>query len=145
MIGPQVKAGYKSTATYHHQSVLRTVLEAMGTTANFPSAANTAPDMREFFKGNAGTVPPTTAAVVQVSSPTSSTVTGPSVNLAASATAPNPITFMRIYVDNVSVTSASTSKISATVSMSKATHSVVFQAWDSTGNVYKTAKTITVQ
>jgi acid phosphatase len=144
MIGPQVKAGYKSTATYHHQSVLRTVLEAMGTTANFPSAANTAPDMREFFKGNAGTIPPTTAAVVQVSSPTSSTVTGPSVNLAASATAPNPITFMRIYVDNVSVASASTSKISATVSMSKATHSVVFQAWDRTGNVYKTAKTITV-
>ncbi len=145
MIGPQVKAGYKSTATYHHQSVLRTVLEAMGTTANFPSAADTAPDMREFFKGNAGTVPPTTAAVVQVSSPTSSTVTGPSVSLAASATAPSPITFMRIYVDNVSVTSASANKIAATVSMSKATHSVVFQAWDSTGNVYKTAKTIIVQ
>jgi acid phosphatase len=144
MIGPQVKAGYKSTATYHHQSVLRTVLEAMGTTANFPSAANTAPDMREFFKGNAGTIPPTTAAVVQVSSPTSSTVTGPSVNLAASATAPSPITFMRIYVDNVSVASASANKIAATVSMSKAAHSVVFQAWDRTGNVYKTTKTITV-
>jgi len=147
MIGPQVKAGYKSTTNYHHQSVLRTILEAMGTTANFPAAANTAPDMREFFLGNAGgTVPPTTtAAVVQVSSPTSSTVTGPSVSLAASATAPNPVTFMRIYVDNVSVASASASKIAATVSMSKATHSVVFQAWDSKGNVYKTAKTITVQ
>jgi hypothetical protein len=52
---------------------------------------------------------------------------------------------MRIYVDNVSVASASTSKIAATVSMSKATHSVVFQAWDSKGNVYKTPKTITVQ
>ena len=147
MIGPQVKAGYKSTTNYHHQSVLRTILEAMGTTANFPAAANTAPDMREFFLGNAGgTVPPTTTtAVVQVSSPTSSTVTGPSVSLAASATAPNPVTFMRIYVDNVSVASASASKIAATVSMSKATHSVVFQAWDSKGNVYKTAKTITVQ
>ncbi len=147
MIGPQVKAGYKSTTTYHHPSVLRTMLEALGTTANFPSAANTAPDMREFFKGNAGgTVPTTTtAAVVQVSSPTSSTVTGPGVSLAASATAPNPVTFMRIYVDNVSVASASTSKIAATISMSKATHSVVFQAWDSKGNVYKAARTITVQ
>jgi hypothetical protein len=145
MIGPQVKAGYRSTTTYHHPSVLRTMLEALGTTANFPAAANTAPDMREFFNGNGGTVPPTTAPVVQVSSPTSSTVTGPSVNLAASATAPNPITFMRIYVDNVSVASASTSKIAATISMSKATHSVVFQAWDSKGNVYKAAKTITVQ
>jgi hypothetical protein len=117
----------------------------MGTTANFPAAANTAPDMREFFVGNGGTVPSTTVAAVQVSSPTSSTVTGPSVNLAASATAPNPITFMRIYVDSVSVASASTNKIAATVSMSKATHSVVFQAWDSKGTVYKTAKTITVQ
>ncbi|HSK46104.1 MAG TPA: alkaline phosphatase family protein, partial [Candidatus Binatia bacterium] len=115
MIGPQVKAGYKSVTTYHHPSVLKTMLEALGTTANFPAADNTAPDMREFFKNNGGTVPPTTVPVVQVSSPTSSTVTGPSVSLAASATAPNPITFMRIYVDSVSVASASTSKIAATV------------------------------
>jgi hypothetical protein len=143
MIGPQVKSGYKSTTNYHHESVLRTMLEALGTTANFPSAANTAPDMREFFVGNG--VPTATTGVVQVSSPTSSTVTGPSVSLAASASGPNPITFMRIYVDSVSVASASTNKIAATVSMSKATHSVVYQAWDSKGNVYKTAKTITVQ
>jgi acid phosphatase len=143
MIGPQIKAGYKSVTTYHHQSVLRTMLEALGTTANFPAAANTAPDMREFFVGNTGTA--ATVGSVQVSSPTSSTVTGPSVTLAASATASNPITFMRIYVDNVSVASASTSKISATISMSKASHLVVFQAWDSKGNVYKAARTITVQ
>jgi acid phosphatase len=142
MIGPQVKAGYKSVTTYHHPSVLRTMLEALGTTANFPAAANTAPDMHEFFVGNTGTA---STGTVQVSSPTSSTVTGPSVSLAASATAPNPVTFMRIYVDSVSVASASTSKIAATVNMSKATHSVVFQAWDSKGNVYKAARTITVQ
>jgi len=143
MIGPQIKAGFKSTTTYHHPSVLRTMLEALGTTANFPSAANTAPDMREFFVGNTG--PTASTGVVTVSSPTSSTVTGPSVSLAASAAASNPITFMRIYVDSVSVASASTSKIAATVSMSKATHSVVFQAWDSKGTVYKTIKSITVQ
>ena len=143
MIGPQVKAGYKSTTTYHHQSVLRTVLEAMGTTANFPAAANTAPDMREFFNGNGGTT--ASVGTVQISSPTSSTVTGSSVSLAASATSTNPITFMRIYVDSVSVASASASKIAATINMSKANHAVVFQAWDSQGNVYKAAKTITVQ
>jgi hypothetical protein len=143
MIGPQVKAGYKSVTTYHHQSVLRTMLEALGTTANFPAAANTAPDMREFFVGNTGTA--ATVGSVQISSPTTSTVTGPGVTLAASASASNPITFMRIYVDNVSVASASTNKISATVSMSKASHLVVYQAWDSKGNVYKAARTITVQ
>jgi Rieske Fe-S protein len=119
------------------------MLEALGTTANFPAAANTAPDMREFFKGNTGTA--ASSGSVTISFPTSSTVTGPSVTLAGSATASNPITFMRIYVDNVSVASASTSKISATVSMSKATHSLVFQAWDSKGNVYKASRTITVQ
>jgi acid phosphatase len=145
MIGPQIKAGYKSTATYHHPSVLRTVLEAMGTTANFPSAANTAPDMREFFKNNGGSVPPAATGVVQISAPTASTVTGPSVSLAANATAPNPVTFMRIYVDNVSVASASASHIAATISMAKGTHSTVFQAWDSNGNVYKTSKAVTVQ
>jgi hypothetical protein len=145
MIGPQIKAGYKSTTTYHHPSVLRTVLEAMGTTANFPSAANTAPDMREFFKNNAGTVPPTATGAIQISSPTASTVTGPGVSLAANTLAPNPVTFMRIYVNNVSVSSAAASHIAATISMAKGTHSVVFQAWDSKGNIYKAAKTITVQ
>jgi acid phosphatase len=144
MIGPQIKAGYKSTTTYHHPSVLRTMLEALGTTSNFPSAANTAPDMREFFIGNGGSPVATTGAVT-VSAPTTSTVTGPSVSLAASATAPNPVTFMRIYVDNVSGASASANKIAATVSMAKGSHLVVYQAWDSAGNVYKTSKTITVQ
>jgi acid phosphatase len=142
MIGPQVKAGYKSVTTYHHPSVLRTMLEALGTTSNFPGAANTAPDMREFFKGNTGTA---SAGLVTISSPTGSTVTGPSVTLAGSATASNPITFMRIYVDNVSVASASTNKISATVNMSAATHFLVVQAWDSKGNVYKASRTLTVQ
>jgi hypothetical protein len=98
--------------------------------------------MREFFKNNTGTA---TGGLVQISSPTSGTVTGPGVSLAASATAANPITFMRIYVDSASVASASTNRIAATVSMSKGTHSTVFQAWDSKGNVYKAAKTITVQ
>jgi hypothetical protein len=101
--------------------------------------------MREFFKNNGTGTPPASAGLVQISSPTSSTVTGPSVSLAASATASNPITFMRIYVDSVSVASASTNKIAATVNMSKGTHSTVFQAWDSKGAVYKAAKTITVQ
>jgi phosphoesterase family protein len=146
MIGPQVKAGYKSTTTYHHQSVLRTMLEALGTTANFPAAANTAPDMREFFKGNvSGSTAGTTAGSVKILAPTTSTVIGPGVHAAASAGAAYPITFMRIYVDNVSRASAGASKIDTTISMSTGAHKMVFQAWDSKGNVYKAAKTITVQ
>jgi hypothetical protein len=142
MIGPQVKPGYKSTITYHHPSVLKTMLEALGTTSNFPAAANTAPDMREFFKSNATS---SSTGVIKISAPTSTTVTGPGVHAVADASAPNPITTMRIYVDNVSAASVSSSHIDTTLTMSKGTHSLVFQAWDSKGNVYKAPKTITVQ
>jgi hypothetical protein len=118
------------------------MLEELGTTANFPAAANTAPDMREFFKGN-GTA--SAAGAIKISAPTASTVTGPSVHAVADATAPNPITTMRIYVNNVSVHQTSSSHVDTVLSLAKGTHSVVFQAWDSKGNVYKAPKTITVQ
>jgi phosphatidylinositol-3-phosphatase len=143
MIGPQVKAGYKSTTTYHHQSVLRTALEAMGTTANFPAAANTAPDMREFFKNNAGGG--VSAGNIKISAPTASTVVGPGVHAVADASAPSPITAMHIYVNNTLVHQVSSAHVDTMLSLAKGTHSVVFQAWDSKGNVYKAPKTITVQ
>jgi len=145
MVGPQVKAGFKSLTNYHHPSVLRTMLEALGTTANFPAAANTAPDMREFFVNNASGTVPATSGSVTISAPTASTVTGPSVAAAASAKGPNQITFMRLYVDNVSMYSVSASSFSTTVSLAKGIHNMVFQAWDIKGNVYKAAKVITVQ
>jgi acid phosphatase len=143
MIGPQVKAGYKSTTTYHHQSVLRTALEAMGTTANFPAAANTAPDMREFFKNNAGGG--VSAGNIKISAPTASTVVGPGVHAVADASAPSPITAMHIYVNNTLVHQVSSAHVDTMLSLAKGTHSVIFQAWDSKGNVYKAPKTITVQ
>lgn len=142
MIGPQVKAGYKSVATYHQQSVLRTILELFGETGGFPAAANTAPAMGEFFKASSAA---TGGAVITISAPTTSTVTGSPVHLAAKATAPNPITAMRIYVDGVSKFTSSSSSVDQWIAMSRGTHNVVFQAWDSKGNVYKTSKAITVQ
>jgi len=142
MIGPQIKAGYKSVTTYHHPSVLKTMLEALGTTANFPAAANTAPDMREFFKSSTTT---TSAGKVVISAPTASTVTGPSVHAVADALAPNPITTMHIYVNNVLVHQVAAAHVDTYLSLSKGTHNLVFQAWDSKGNIYKAPKTITVQ
>lgn len=50
LIGPKVKSGFRSFRTYHHPSVLRTMLEALGEHESFPGAANRAPDMAEFFK-----------------------------------------------------------------------------------------------
>ena len=140
MIGPQVKAGYKSVSTYHHQSVLKTMLMLLGEETSFPSAAQTAPSMAEFFKPSTAT-----NGVVRILAPTTSTVAGSPVHLAASTSAPNPITAMRIYVDSVSKSLANGSSIDAMVSMSAGTHNVVFQAWDSAGNVYKASKAVSVQ
>jgi hypothetical protein len=143
MIGPQVKAGYKSVATYHQQSVLRTILELFGETSGFPGAANTAPAMAEFFKPTGAGA--TGGAVVTITAPTSATMTGSPVRLAAHATAPNPITAMRVYVDNVSKYSSTSSSVDQMVAVSKGTHSVVFQAWDTKGNIYKGSRQVTVQ
>jgi hypothetical protein len=49
VIGPQVKAGYRSTTTYHNENVLKTVCEAMGL-SNCPGAAQNAAPMADFFK-----------------------------------------------------------------------------------------------
>jgi hypothetical protein len=48
VIGPRVKSGYKSTTFYQHSSVLKTMSEALGLTT-FPGAAQSSPDMAEFF------------------------------------------------------------------------------------------------
>jgi hypothetical protein len=140
MIGPQIKAGYKSVSTYHHQSVLRTILELLGEETSFPSAAQTAPDMAEFFKASTSST-----GVVKITAPSTSTVAGSPVHLAASTAAPNPITAMRIYVDNVSKYVGSSSSVDAMIAMPTGTHNVVFQAWDSKGNVYKASKAVSVQ
>jgi hypothetical protein len=141
MIGPQVKAGYKSVATYHQQSVLRTILELFGETSGFPGAAKTAPAMSEFFKSSSAAG----GGVVTISAPTSSTVTGSPVHLAAHTAGPNPIKAMKIYVDNINKYSTSSSSVDQMIAMSKGTHNVVFQAWDTKGNIYKGSKKITVQ
>jgi len=98
--------------------------------------------MREFFKSSTTT---TSAGKVVISAPTASTVTGPSVHAVADALAPNPITTMHIYVNNVLVHQVAAAHVDTYLSLSKGTHNVVFQAWDSKGNIYKAPKTITVQ
>jgi len=135
MIGPQVKAGYKSTITYHHPSVLRTMLMLMGEETTFPAKAQAAPAMSDFFVNSAG---------VSIVAPTSSTVMCPSVRLAANAFSPNPITAMKIYVDSVERYSGGTTSIDTTMSLANGSHSVTFQAWDSNGAVYKSSTKVNV-
>lgn len=81
---------------------------------------------------------------VSVSSPAAGSTSGSPVHFVASATSANPITAMRIYVDNVSVYLVSASSLNTSVTMSAGTHSIVVQAWDSTGAVFKTPMSLTV-
>jgi hypothetical protein len=48
LVGPKVRASYRSTTPYQHQSTLKLTMQLLGIT-DFPGAAATAPDMREFF------------------------------------------------------------------------------------------------
>lgn len=81
---------------------------------------------------------------VTVSSPAAGSPAGSPVHFVASATSTHPITAMRIYVDNLSVYLVSASSLNTSVTMSAGTHSVVVQAWDSTGAVFKTPLSLTV-
>ncbi|HEV7553155.1 MAG TPA: hypothetical protein VGP65_15815 [Candidatus Angelobacter sp.] len=81
---------------------------------------------------------------VTVSSPAAGSTSGSPVHFAASATSTHPVTAMRIYVDNVSVFLNSASSLNTSVAMSAGTHSVVVQAWDSTGAVFKTPLSVIV-
>ena len=50
IVSSQVKNGYRSIALYHHESVLRLMLEALGLERNdWPGSAKDAPSMSEFF------------------------------------------------------------------------------------------------
>jgi hypothetical protein len=135
MIGPQIMPNGKSVFTYHHESVLKTILMLMGEQASFPSAAQNAPPMVEFFK-SAGTV--------YVAAPTATSVVGPTVHVAATASAPTAITAMKIYVDSVAQYSAVANSVDTTITMTAGTHNLTYQAWDTKGNVYKSSKSIKV-
>lgn len=91
-----------------------------------------------------GSAASTSSSGVTVTSPTNgSTVTSPA-HFVASASSPNTITAMRVYVDGNSAYTAYANSIDTSVSMSAGTHSVVVQAWDSTGAVFKSPLTLNV-
>jgi len=52
---------------------------------------------------------------------------------------------MRIYVDGVSQYTTSANTLNTSLAIATGSHSVVVQAWDSTGAVYKNTQTLTVQ
>jgi PKD repeat protein len=81
---------------------------------------------------------------VTVSSPLPNSTSPASVKFVASARAVNPITAMRIYVDNVGQYTVNAAAINTTLTLAKGLRAITVQAWDSKGTVYKSSMSITV-
>jgi Phosphoesterase family/Bacterial Ig domain len=135
LVGPRVKSGYKSTTTYHHENLLKTMLLALGSTSNFPGAASTAASMKEMF-GSAMTI--------NIQSPTVGASVSSPVLVQATATGPAPITTMQVYVDDVLKKSISGATLNTQLAMSTGTHRMVVQCWDERGSYAKQAISVNV-
>jgi hypothetical protein len=81
---------------------------------------------------------------VTVSSPTAGSIIGSPAHVVASAGSAFPITGMRVYVDNVSVFAVSAAKVDTYLAMNSGWHSLVTQAWDSTGAVFTSSMAVNV-
>lgn len=145
VVGPKVKKGFKSTTFYQHQYMLRTVMEALGLTS-FPGSAASVYDMAGMFLSSTSSACTASTNGVTVCSPTNgSTVASPVHVTAAAKSSLASITAMRVYVDNTSVYSVNAASINTYLSIAGGTHSMVVQAWDATGAVYKSSLSIQVQ
>ena len=143
VIGPKVKPGFKSTHFYQHQSVLRTMLDALGV-HTYPGSAASAPDMADLFGATAPSGCTAGSVGVTVCSPAAGSTDASPVHFVAAAKSTHPITTMRIYIDNISRFTINASSLNTSLTVASGTHSVVVQAWDSSGAVFKTALTIHV-
>ncbi|MGC2696575.1 MAG: hypothetical protein WA738_12375 [Candidatus Angelobacter sp.] len=81
---------------------------------------------------------------VTISAPAAGSTSGSPVHFVASASSSLPVTAMRIYVDNVSVYLVAANHLDTSVALSAGSHSVVVQAWDSSGAVFKMPMALTV-
>lgn len=87
----------------------------------------------------------TTQGGVSVASPSNGSTVSSPVHFVASANSPNAaITAMAIYIDSQRVALVSTASIDQSITVGAGAHSVVMQAWDATGAVFKTPLNITV-
>lgn len=95
--------------------------------------------------GGASTTCTASTTGVTVCAPATGSTDGSPVHVTAAAKSSlGPITAMRIYVDSVSVYLTNAASLDTSISMAAGSHNIVVQAWDSTGAVYKNARTITV-
>jgi hypothetical protein len=101
------------------------------------------------FSGAGVTPPPCSDSVnftVNVCSPAANATVNSPVHVVAAAKSTVKITAMQIYVDSKLVfNTPNTSVISTDVPMTKAAHTLIVKAWDSSGKSFFTTRKITVQ
>ena len=81
---------------------------------------------------------------VTVSSPAPGATAGSPVQFVATANGTYPISAMRIYVDGNSAYTVNASSLNTPLGIAAGGHSIVVQAWDTHGSVYKNAFSLTV-
>ena len=81
---------------------------------------------------------------VNIASPLNGASTGQLVQFTASAYSAQGITAMRIYVDNVSRFLTSANSLNTALMLASGPHTVVIQAWDKAGAVFKSTSKISV-
>jgi hypothetical protein len=126
LIGPNVTPQSVSNVAYKHQNTLRTILDALGISAQ-PGATASAAPMKDFFSG-----------YVTVASPAQNTVTGTQVLLKANATeASTQIYQLQVWDQGagqkLAESAPGTSSFQQTLTLSPGTHQLVVEDI-STGN-----------
>src|SRR5690242_20716631 len=86
----------------------------------------------------------TASAQVTVTSPLPNSTVGSPIHVAATAKSSNPITTMRVYLDNTRVASSTAAQLNTSITAAAGKHLLVVQAWDTTGAVFKTGLNIIV-
>jgi PKD repeat protein len=92
------------------------------------------------------TTPP--AGGVKIAAPADGATVGSPVHFIATATpadSSRPIRSIRIYVDGISRYLVYSNRVDTYLVLARGAHSVVIQAWDSGGTVYKATETVTVR
>jgi hypothetical protein len=118
VIGPQARAGYKSTTTYHNQSVLKTVCVAMGLSP-CPGTAQDAAPMAEFFKSGNGPDSPSDSIVV--TTPGNGATVAGAVHLIANASESQAVSQTEVW-DNGAKLGVYGAEIDATYNMAPGKH-----------------------
>lgn len=143
VVGPKVRKGFKSTAFYQHQNVLRTMLDALRV-KSYPGIGGSSANMADLFGTAASSVCTAAGTGVTVCSPAAGSTDASPVHFAAAAASSHAITAMRIYIDNLSAFTTNANSLNTSLAVNSGTHTVVVQAWDSSGAFFKSTLTIHV-